>query len=140
MSSARSTRAKPPPVSGHSHGKPRSICPIARSPPKSPPTPSDLTHVSAIIHVERAVYTRQAATGLWTFSRETSFYLSNRPLAAEIAADAIRSDARERHHPCRARGLHAPSRHRSLEILTGNLVLFVQSPARRRNRRRRHQI
>src|SRR5271165_7145559 len=90
MSSARSTRAKPPPVSGHSHGKPRSICPIARSPPKSPPTPSDLTHVSAIIHVERAVYTRQAATGLWKFSRETSFYLSNRPLAAEIAADAIR--------------------------------------------------
>jgi hypothetical protein len=48
------------------------------------------THVSAIIHVERAVYTRQAATGLWKFSRETSFYLSNRPLAAEIAADAIR--------------------------------------------------
>ena len=47
------------------------------------------THVSAIIHVERAVY-------------------------------------------------HAPSRHRSLEILPGNLVLFVQSPARRRNRRRRH--
>jgi predicted transposase YbfD/YdcC len=48
------------------------------------------THVRAIIHVERAVFTRQAATGLWKSSRETSFYLSNRPLTAKIACDAIR--------------------------------------------------
>ena len=48
------------------------------------------THVSAIIHVERAVHTRQAATGLWKSSCETSFYLSNRPVTAEIAGDAIR--------------------------------------------------
>ena len=48
------------------------------------------THVSAIIHVERAVHTRNAATGLWKFSLETSFYLSSRAVTAQIAADAIR--------------------------------------------------
>ncbi len=48
------------------------------------------THVRAIVHVERAVLTRNAATGLWRSSRETSFYLSSRPLTAELAADAIR--------------------------------------------------
>ena len=54
------------------------------------------THVRAIIHVERAVFTRQAATGLWKSSRETSFYLSNRPLTAKIACDAIRSTGASR--------------------------------------------
>ena len=48
------------------------------------------THVSALIHVERALNARQAATGLWKSSCETSLYLSNRPLTAEIAGDAIR--------------------------------------------------
>ena len=48
------------------------------------------THVSAIIHVERVVNTRQSKTGLWKSSCETSFYLSNRPVGAKIACDAIR--------------------------------------------------
>jgi predicted transposase YbfD/YdcC len=48
------------------------------------------THVRAIVHVEREVDTPQAATGLWKSSCETSFYLSDRPVAAEIAAAAIR--------------------------------------------------
>jgi predicted transposase YbfD/YdcC len=48
------------------------------------------THVRAIIHVERVVNTRQSKTGLWKSSCETSFYLSNRPLGAKIACDAIR--------------------------------------------------
>ncbi len=47
-------------------------------------------HVSAIIHVERVVNTRQSKTGLWTSSSETSFYLSNRPVGAKIACDAVR--------------------------------------------------
>jgi predicted transposase YbfD/YdcC len=47
-------------------------------------------HVAAIIQVERDVNVRQADTGLWKPSLETSIYLSNRPVAAEIAADAIR--------------------------------------------------
>ena len=48
------------------------------------------THVSAIIHVEREVNTRSAATGLWKSSCETSFYLSNRPVDAKPACGAIR--------------------------------------------------
>ena len=48
------------------------------------------THVRAVIHVEREVNTRQAATGLWKSACETSYYLSNRPLAAKTACDAIR--------------------------------------------------
>ncbi len=47
-------------------------------------------HVAAIIKIERAVNTRQAATGLWKPSSEVSFYLSSRPVAANVAADAIR--------------------------------------------------
>ena len=47
-------------------------------------------HVAAIIQVERNVNVRQSLTGLWKSSCETSFYLSNRPVTAEIAADAIR--------------------------------------------------
>jgi predicted transposase YbfD/YdcC len=48
------------------------------------------SHVAAIIQVERDVIVRQADTGLWKRSLETSIYLSNRKVAAEIAADAIR--------------------------------------------------
>ncbi len=48
------------------------------------------THVRALIHVERAVLRRDAATGLWKSSRETSFYLSSRPVTAVVAGDAIR--------------------------------------------------
>jgi predicted transposase YbfD/YdcC len=48
------------------------------------------THVRAIIHVEREVNTRQAKTGLWKPSCETSYYLSRRPLTAQFACDAIR--------------------------------------------------
>jgi len=47
-------------------------------------------HVAAIIRVERDVIVRQADTGLWKRSLETSIYLSNRKAAAKIAADAIR--------------------------------------------------
>ena len=48
------------------------------------------SHVAAIIQVERAVNTRQAATGLWKPSSEISFYLSGRPVGAKLAAPAIR--------------------------------------------------
>ena len=48
------------------------------------------THVSAIIHVERVVNTRQSKTGLWKSSCETSYYLSNRPVDAKPACGAIR--------------------------------------------------
>jgi predicted transposase YbfD/YdcC len=47
-------------------------------------------HLAAIIQVERDVIVRQADTGFWKRSLETSIYLSNRPVAAKIAADAIR--------------------------------------------------
>jgi predicted transposase YbfD/YdcC len=47
-------------------------------------------HVRALIQVERAVLTRNAATGMWKPSREISFYLSSRPVTAQIAGDAIR--------------------------------------------------
>src|SRR5271155_94400 len=39
---------------------------------------------------EFAVNVRQADTGFWKSSLETSIYLSNRPVVAKIAADAIR--------------------------------------------------
>jgi predicted transposase YbfD/YdcC len=48
------------------------------------------SHVAAIIQVERNVIVRQADTGLWKRSLETSIYLSNREVTAKIAADAIR--------------------------------------------------
>ena len=47
-------------------------------------------HVAAIVKVERAINVRQSATGLWKLSLETSFYLSGRPVAANLAAHAIR--------------------------------------------------
>ena len=48
-------------------------------------------HVAAIIRVERTVYTRNAKTGLLRHSAETAFYVSNTPLTAARAADAIRA-------------------------------------------------
>ena len=47
-------------------------------------------YVAAIIQIERSVLTFQPATGLWKASRESSFYLSNRPVLAGQAAEAIR--------------------------------------------------
>jgi len=47
-------------------------------------------YVAAVIQVERSVNAFQPATGLWKTSAETSFYLSNRPIAANHAALAIR--------------------------------------------------
>jgi len=47
-------------------------------------------HVAAIIKVERAINVRQPATGLWKSSSEISFYLSGRPVTANLAAHAIR--------------------------------------------------
>jgi predicted transposase YbfD/YdcC len=49
-------------------------------------------HVAAIIKVERSTNVRQSATGLWKLSLETSFYLSGRPINANLAAHAIRKD------------------------------------------------
>ncbi len=48
-------------------------------------------HVAAVIRVERDVYTRNAATGLLRHSAETAFYVSNTPLTAARAAEAIRA-------------------------------------------------
>src|SRR5208337_3537413 len=47
--------------------------------------------VSAIIRVERVVYTRSSRTGLLSRATETAFYVSNKPLAASRAAQAIRA-------------------------------------------------
>jgi len=47
-------------------------------------------HVAAIVQVDRTVHKRSPATGLWTTSCETSFYLSNRPIKALKAARKIR--------------------------------------------------
>jgi hypothetical protein len=47
-------------------------------------------YVAAIVQVERTVHAFQPATGLWNTVAETSFYLSNRPIYAALAADAVR--------------------------------------------------
>lgn len=47
-------------------------------------------YVAAAIQVERLVHLFQPATGLWKTSLEISFYLSNRAIDANLAADAIR--------------------------------------------------
>jgi len=47
--------------------------------------------VAAIIQVERDVYTRNAKTGLLRHSAETAFYVSNTPVTAPRAAEAIRA-------------------------------------------------
>jgi hypothetical protein len=48
------------------------------------------SYVAVIVRVDRCVLTFQPATGLWKSSRETSYYLSNRPIDAQQAADAVR--------------------------------------------------
>lgn len=48
-------------------------------------------YVKAIIQVERTVHKRIAATGLWTTTFETAFYLSNCPIPASKAARKIRN-------------------------------------------------
>ena len=48
-------------------------------------------HVAAIIRVERSVYVRNAATGLLRHCTETAFYVSNAPVTAARAAEAIRA-------------------------------------------------
>lgn len=48
-------------------------------------------HVVAIIRVEREVFTRSSKTGLLHRSAETAFYISNIPLTAARAAEAIRA-------------------------------------------------
>ncbi len=47
-------------------------------------------HVAAIIQVRREVFTRNAATGMLRRSAETAFYVSNTPLTAPRAAQAVR--------------------------------------------------
>jgi predicted transposase YbfD/YdcC len=48
-------------------------------------------HVAAIIRVERDVFARNAKTGLLRHSNETAFYVSNMPITATRAAQAIRA-------------------------------------------------
>lgn len=47
-------------------------------------------HVVAIVQVKREVFTRNAATGLLRRSAETAFYVSNTPLTAARAPQAVR--------------------------------------------------
>jgi len=47
--------------------------------------------VTAIIRVERSAYTRNAKTGLLRHSTETAFHVSNTPVTAACAAEAIRA-------------------------------------------------
>jgi len=48
-------------------------------------------HIAAIIRVERNVYSRNAKTGLLRHAAEAAFYVSNRPVTAARAAEAIRA-------------------------------------------------
>jgi predicted transposase YbfD/YdcC len=48
-------------------------------------------HVAAIIRVQRDVFARNAKTGLLRHSTETAFYVSNMPITATRAAEAIRA-------------------------------------------------
>jgi hypothetical protein len=47
-------------------------------------------HVAAIIRVERDVFIRNSKTGLLRHASETAFYISNKPLDAPRAAEAVR--------------------------------------------------
>ncbi len=47
--------------------------------------------MATIIRVERNVYTRNAKTGLLRHAAETAFYVSNRPVTAARAAQAVRA-------------------------------------------------
>lgn len=46
--------------------------------------------VAAVVRVERTVQTFLPATGMWKRSSETSYYLSNQPIDAQRAGEAIR--------------------------------------------------
>jgi predicted transposase YbfD/YdcC len=46
--------------------------------------------IAAVITVERIVQRFHPASGLWKRSSDISYYLSNRPIEAALAADAIR--------------------------------------------------
>ena len=48
-------------------------------------------YVAAVIRVERNVYTRNAKTGLLRHSAEIAFYVSNTPVTAVRAAEAVRA-------------------------------------------------
>ena len=48
-------------------------------------------HVAAIVQVERTVHTRNAKTGLLRCSAEIAFYVSNTPVTAVRAAEAVRA-------------------------------------------------
>lgn len=48
-------------------------------------------YVTAVIRVERDVYTRNAKTGLLRHSAEIAFYVSNTPVTAVRAAEAVRA-------------------------------------------------
>ncbi len=48
-------------------------------------------HIAAILRVERRVYTRNTVTGMLRYSTETAFYVSNTPVTATRAAEAIRA-------------------------------------------------
>jgi predicted transposase YbfD/YdcC len=48
-------------------------------------------HVAAIIRVVRNVYTRNSKSGLLHHASETAFYVSNTPITAGRAAEAIRA-------------------------------------------------
>src|SRR3954470_17342216 len=47
--------------------------------------------VATVIRVEREVFTRNSKTGLLRHTAETAFYLSNTPVTAARAAEAIRA-------------------------------------------------
>jgi len=49
------------------------------------------SYVAAVIRVERDVYTRNAKTGLLRHSAEIAFYVSNTPVTAARAAEAVRA-------------------------------------------------
>ena len=49
------------------------------------------SHVAAIIRGKRRVYTRNAKTGLLRHSAETAFYVSDTPVTATRAAEAVRA-------------------------------------------------
>jgi hypothetical protein len=49
------------------------------------------SHVAAILRVERDVLTRSAKTGRWQRSTHTAYYLSNMPINAARAGEAIRA-------------------------------------------------
>jgi hypothetical protein len=55
-------------------------------------------HVAAIIRVERNVFTRSSKTGLLHHANETAFYVSNTPVTAARAAEAIRAHWGHRDH------------------------------------------